>query len=267
VEIVAVISGRDIYQYEDETSYDYLISTVNLSKFSPDCYIKVNPIFSAEDYAHLEGFLKTRLAPVLENSRQIELAKKLAVIAKKYGADGESLQMQYDFLVLLMNESKFGSPISRQVEPFNLNDLMPPSLMRFKVPCRDWRHVIKEGAQLLEQNHYVEPRYKEAVIKNIEDFGPNMLMFPGVVISHAKPSDGCKKVGFSFMSLLRPIWFGNQYFDPAKIVITLSVLNNDLHLNALTQLFRLLSEEEDRMKFQKANIKEEVIKLIGKYSD
>jgi transcriptional antiterminator/mannitol/fructose-specific phosphotransferase system IIA component (Ntr-type) len=265
-EIVAVISGRDAAKYKNRGSYDYLISTVDLPDFQEDQYIKVSPLFTDEDYVRLKEFLDVRYASGAQQLQQVALTKKLSAIAGKFGAENNLQQMQYEFLAVLMgakdNFMQRGSP-----HLLSLREMMPGNLMRFNVECCNWREAVTQGTLILEENKIVEPRYKEAIIKNLIDFGPNMVMFPNVVISHARPVDGCLKPAFGFINLKRPIGFGSRYHDPAKAIITLSVVNTDSHLNALVQLFNMLSNSDDREKLLRAVTKDEVIRLIEQYPD
>ena len=91
-------------------------------------------------------------------------------------------------------------------------------------------------------------------------------MFPGTLISHAAPADGCKKLGFSFMSLRHPVHFGNKQYDPVQIVFTLSAVDSTSHMEALMQLFHLLSEQSLREQLAAAKTKDSVIRIIQKFS-
>ena len=134
------------------------------------------------------------------------------------------------------------------------------------VSCKNWQSVVEASTAAMEEYGYVTPHYKEAILRNLIEFGPGMVMFPGTLISHAAPVDGCRKLGFGFMTLRHPVSFGSKYFDPVQIVFTLSVLDSTTHMLALTQLFRMLSNQSCREELFRAKTKDTVLRIIQKYT-
>ena len=82
---------------------------------------------------------------------------------------------------------------------------------------------------------------------------------------HARPENGVKKISMSLITLKKPVNFGSGINDPVKLVITLAAIDNESHLNALGELMELLMSE-DLPKVMDAKDKEEIIKIIKKYS-
>lgn len=68
------------------------------------------------------------------------------------------------------------------------------------------------------------------------------------------------------MTLRHPVSFGSKYFDPVQIVFTLSVLDSTTHMLALTQLFRMLSNQSCREELFRAKNKDTVLRIIQKYT-
>ncbi len=268
IEIAAVLSGRNVLELTEqgELHYDYIVSTVDLPRLPEERYIKVNPIFTHADYekiAHLMDVKKQERPP----ERYLETADTLARIAKKHGAATNLDQMKMEFLATMIQTSERSNFLDANTREPSLAELLLPKLVQMDVECRDWKEVVRKGTVPLEMYGYVAGRYKDAIIHNILEYGPAMVMFPGALISHAAPTEGCRKLGVSFMSLRRPVSFHNKRYDPVRIVFTLSVLDGNRHMNALMQLFRMLSDPDIREQLFQACTKEQLLKLIQRASE
>lgn len=67
------------------------------------------------------------------------------------------------------------------------------------------------------------------------------------------------------MSLKEPVEFGNPVNDPVRIVFTLATTDRVSHLEALTQLFHMLSEPLVRGELFGAKTKEDILQIIYKF--
>lgn len=268
VDIVAVLSGRDVSELMEKKDIqcDYIISTVDLPRLPDNFYIKVNPIFTQQDYRKILQFIDARQQSGESASRYLETADTLVEIARRYGAGSNVEQLKYEFLSALIHSSGPQDALGVQAGTPSLKELLQPNLIRMDVSCKDWKAVVEASTAAMEEYGYVTPHYKEAILRNLVDFGPGMVMFPGTLISHAAPEDGCRKLGFGFMTLRHPVSFGSKYFDPVQIVFTLSVLDSSTHMAALTQLFRMLSNQSCREEFFRARSKDTVLRIIQKYA-
>lgn len=267
VDVVAVLSGRDVSDLMEKKSLqcDYIISTVDLPRLPDGFYIKVNPIFTQKDYKNILQFIDARQAGG-SASRYLETANNLVEIAAKYGANSNIDQLKYEFLTALIHSSDSRSSLNVQAQTPSLKELLHPNLIRLDVSCQGWKEVVSASTAALEKFGYVTEHYKEAITRNILDFGPGMVMFPGTLISHASPADGCKKLGFGFMSLRHPVSFGSKLYDPVQIVFTLSVLDSSTHMEALMQLFRMLSEQSFREQLFNVKTKDNLLRIIQNFS-
>lgn len=286
VEVVEVLSGRDVSDLiaKRQLHCDYVVSTVDLPRLPDSFYIKVSPIFTHKDYQNILQFMDAHkrgysMSPFWEQegdpeksigpfgyiSQYLNTAEGLVEIARKFGADIDTDQMKYEFLSVLVQSSGKEEAKEPDNQSPSLKQLLRPHLIRMDVSCQDWREVVAASTASFEEFGYVTEAYKDAIIRNILDFGPGMVMFPGTLISHAAPEDGCKKLGFSFMSLKEPVEFGNPVNDPVRIVFTLATTDRVSHLEALTQLFHMLSEPLVRGELFGAKTKEDILQIIYKF--
>lgn len=261
IEIVDAVSCREIRTITDD--YDYIISTVDIPGFDTKKYIRINPLLLQKDYIKLRQFLKFKYDTTEKHYKQLKLVNKLIGIIEKYVKIPNRELLQYEFLYELKKNSEYEAG-GRYV--YMLNDLLTWNTIKVNANCGDWMEAIKLGTSILIDNGFVEERYYDAIINNFKQLGPYMVVAPGIVLSHARPEDGVKKLSMSLVTLKNPVEFGNEFNDPVKLVITLAASDNETHLKALSQLMELFMNCDDMDKIFKASNKEDIISIINKYS-
>lgn len=127
-----------------------------------------------------------------------------------------------------------------------LEDVLAPELIQLDVEVENWQEAIRKAGQLLIDHHHVESRYVDAMVHMVEENGPYIVIDKGVAMPHARPEDGVKSLGLSLLRLKNPVKFGHEENDPVQLVICLSSVDAEMHLNALRQLARILSDHENK---------------------
>ncbi len=148
-----------------------------------------------------------------------------------------------------------------------LKDLIHEETIQFASHATDWKEAIKTAAKPLLTNEQITPSYIDAMIKSVEELGPYVVIAPGIAIPHARPEEGVNKLGMSLLRLDEAVPFSPKEKHQVKLLIVLAAVDHDQHLEALTQLSELLSEEENLKVIYGAKEKEEIIKLVTKYSN
>lgn len=258
VDVVDTVAGRKIQGY-DLSGIDHIVSTIPLSFLEREAYIQVTPSFNEQDRKRLGRFLSLRYTPQAQYDREVNMANRLVEIVDKYCEVTDKAHLQYEFLKELMNRKP--EELQSQLR-YHLSDILTKDLIALSVKCSDWREAIVKGAEILEGKDYVEPRYKDAIIRNLEEYGPYLVMLPGMVFSHASIEDGTKKLAMSLMTLKNPVSFGHDEYDPVSIVVTLSATDQEMHLKALAQLFRILKDRENFRKIATRATKEEIMEIF-----
>lgn len=146
-----------------------------------------------------------------------------------------------------------------------LSKLLNKEVIKLNVKCMDWKDTIRKGSEILINKGFVEERYTEAILNNFEEFGSYMVIAPGIVLSHARPEEGVKKLSMSLMTLKDPIEFGSEMNDPVKLVITLAAIDSEAHMEVIKKLMELLMNAEDLNKLMNSEEVEEAIQIINKY--
>ena len=106
----------------------------------------------------------------------------------------------------------------------------------------DWHDAIRTAVLPLERGGYVEPRYKEEIIKNVEELGPYIVLAENIAMPHARAEQGVLKTQFSVTLFREPVWFDSKEM-PARLFVTLAAADPDSHQDALVVLSELLDDE------------------------
>ena len=91
-----------------------------------------------------------------------------------------------------------------------LHHLLPPDHIQLDVRCTDWRDAVRRSAEKLLNSGYIEARYIDAMIANIEENGPYVVLSPGFAMPHEGLEQGSIKVGMNLIRLNPPVDFGDQ---------------------------------------------------------
>lgn len=147
-----------------------------------------------------------------------------------------------------------------------LSDLLTSETIELGVAATNWQDVVERaGAGLLERG-VIEPQFVRSMKEIILEFGPYMVVWPGVVLLHAPP-DGVRQLSMGLISLRQPVLFGHQKNDPVHIAVTLGALDNHSHLAALQALNHMMQDKEARSAIQTTLHKSVVLHWISHYSN
>ena len=146
-----------------------------------------------------------------------------------------------------------------------LAEVLTEDTIMIKASVSDWKDAIRKSGELLVRAGAAEPKYTDAMIKFCEEHQAYIVIAPGIAIPHARPEDGMKKVGFSLITLEKPVKFGNPVNDPVDLVIALGAPDNKSHIKALAQLAEMLANEKILKGLRNAKTKKEVLKIVNPF--
>jgi len=143
-------------------------------------------------------------------------------------------------------------------------ELLEPSNIVFLSSSIDWRNAVPIAAQPLVDGGKIAPTYVQAMIQILEEFGPYMILAPGVILLHAKPSDGVNSLCFSLLVHRDGIDFGGTS-GRVYAVFVLGAVDNQSHLTALFQLSDLIQKPGFVRKLRQATHAADALRAIWSY--
>ncbi|MFC4243478.1 PTS sugar transporter subunit IIA [Gryllotalpicola reticulitermitis] len=112
----------------------------------------------------------------------------------------------------------------------------------FDAVAADWRAAVRlAGAGLVRAGAATE-LYTERMIAVVDDFGPYIVVAPGLALAHARPGKDVRADGLSLVTLAEPVSFGHPHNDPVEIVIGLTSATNDAHVTNVAALANLFND-------------------------
>jgi mannitol operon transcriptional antiterminator len=263
--IVDIISAHEAEKLPKDAA-DFIISTVELPNCSLD-YVVVSPMLNDEDYIHVGTKIDTlrtsRNLPSRINTEESSpkaLMEKIRPVLYEIVPDqAQQLEKQLRKVV-----TRFFSEPYEESDVFApaLHHLLPASHIQLDVGCRDWRDSVRKSAEPLVQRGYIEDRYIDAMIANIEENGPYIVLAPGFAVPHEGVEKGSIKVGMNLIRLAEPVEFDAGELDPVRFVCTLSAVDHRTHLKAFFNLVNMLRSDEFMTGLDQAETPEEAAHVI-----
>lgn len=108
----------------------------------------------------------------------------------------------------------------------------------------DWRDAVRISVLPLERGGYVESRYKDGIIENVEKLGPYIVIADHIALPHARPEQGAIETQISITLFRQDVVFEGRE-TAARLFVTLAAKDNDKHLDALAKISELLSGEDE----------------------
>lgn len=270
-QIIDIVSSHEAGSLR-EGQADFVISTVPLKECGIE-YITVSPLLKDEDYIRIGNMVdrlrESRHLPLREKENQRtakELMKRIApLIHDRVPNEAQELLWQIGMIVT----DYFGEPSEPDEEIYApcLYQLLPPSHIRLDVICADWQEAVRESARELLVSGYIEERYVDAMIRNIEENGPYIVLSKGFALPHEGIDKGTKKLGMSFIRLKQPVEFDTEGQEPVEFVCCLSAVDHKTHLKAFFHLVNMLKKEEFKEELRSCRKPEEITEIIKKYEN
>lgn len=264
-QIVDIISAHEAEKLPEDAA-DFIISTVDLKNCKLD-YVVVSPMLNDEDYirvgSKIDALRSSRNLPsriTAEESSPKALMEKISPVLYEVAPDqAHELEKRLRKVV-----SRFFSEPYEETDLFApaLHHLLPPSHIQLDVECADWRDAVRKSAENLVERGYIEERYIDAMIANIEENGPYIVLSPGFAVPHEGIEKGSIRAGMNLIRLKKPVSFGNEELDPVWFVCTLSAVDHKTHLKAFFHLVNLLRTDGFKDQLMKAKTPEEAALVI-----
>ncbi|NMC47790.1 MAG: PTS sugar transporter subunit IIA [Chloroflexi bacterium] len=140
----------------------------------------------------------------------------------------------------------------------NIENLIRPELVEINVAARNWEEAIRAAGKLMVASGAVETRFPEAMIRVAKEFGPYIVVAPGIALPHAQPEDGVLKASIAVVRLNEAVNFGNADNDPVFLVVALAAIDHEEHIQGLMEVANVLGNEQCVEKLKAAKTKEEL---------
>lgn len=232
IEVVAIVPVEEIERYI--SSIDFIISTVDVNTSVP--VIRVNPIISEEDRLRILSRV-ARSSTSKVKSNQITLDKIIKVVGQYLNDDQLErviLELQPLFGSIEINDRRMNMSI-------RLADVLTHSRIQVLHRVSDWRSALTIASQPLIDEKVITDQYIEAMIANVEYYGPYIVIAPYLALGHALPSDGVNALGVSILKLQEDVFFEDR---PVSVVMILAPIDKRSHLGIMKDIMDLFNDSQ-----------------------
>ncbi len=248
--IIDVIPAHQLMNSIETKNIDFIISTVPLKDSLP--YVLVNPLMQEEDVDTIYktvlnlGFHSPEILTISAHGQTAEnkesFANQLLSLVQSFSEPDCEERLVQKVAELLQAKARQKN-CAKGVSPNMLSDLLKKEYITLNAQVENWQEAVRCGGKPLLTHHIIEEEYIDAMVRNVTEIGPYIVLTKGVALPHANNTYGVKETAISLTTLKTPVCFGNTDNDPVKYVFTLATVNADAHLVALKDLVVLFENQ------------------------
>ncbi|RMC25747.1 MULTISPECIES: PTS sugar transporter subunit IIA [unclassified Lactobacillus] len=110
---------------------------------------------------------------------------------------------------------------------------------------KDWQEAIRISGEVMKENNLVTDKYIDQVIEDIKQYGPYIVIVPGVAMPHSQAdSSGVLGTGIGLTIFPEKVSFDHNDSDKdAQLFFMLAAKDNKTHMKNIANLSNLLMED------------------------
>lgn len=119
---------------------------------------------------------------------------------------------------------------------------LPQAAVSLQATAADWREAVRLAGEALVAAGMTEASYTDRMIAMVEEYGPYIVITPGLALAHARPGRDVLSDGVSVVTLAQPVDFGHAHNDPVRVVVGLAATSADDHVGGVAALAAALDD-------------------------
>ncbi|WP_416411760.1 PTS sugar transporter subunit IIA [Pantoea sp. App145] len=140
----------------------------------------------------------------------------------------------------------------------NLSKWLNEEKIQYLENISDWKEAIQVAGRPLLEEGAISQQYIDVIIQQKEDIGPYFVIAPRIAMPHARPEQGANKLGLSVVKLATPVKFDADENDPVDAIFMFSAADSNSHIEMISELAEVLSDEDKMNQFFNSRSKEEL---------
>ena len=134
----------------------------------------------------------------------------------------------------------------KEVSELLLKEIVQEKRYAFFEKAENWQDAIEKSCLPLVRTGCATPEYARRVIECVQEFGPYIVIVPGLAIPHStKGAPGVRRTAIAFVKFEQPVRFDEADREKdATLFFALAAVDEDEHVKNMRQLFKLLSDEK-----------------------
>lgn len=140
---------------------------------------------------------------------------------------------------------------------------LPESAIDIGAFAPDWRSAVALSGEALTRSGAAKAGYATEMIRMIENFGPYVVIAPGLALAHARPGPQVISNGLSVVTLKEPVRFGHAHNDPVRVVLGLAIVEAGAHLAAVAAVANIFNDSSAIDQIAEATSAAEIQRIMG----
>lgn len=113
-----------------------------------------------------------------------------------------------------------------------------------------WQAAIRTAAIPLLEKKIINEQYIDAMISNVIDNGPYIVIMPEVAMPHSRSEDGAFATAVSLLKLQEGVLFPQD--KTVHLIIVLAAADNEAHMELLSDMVDVFMDEDKMERIWKA---------------
>ena len=140
---------------------------------------------------------------------------------------------------------------------------LPESAITVRAHAESWRDAVRLAGVALARSGAATSAFADEMIRVIDEFGPYVVIAPGLALAHARPGPETLANGLSVVTLSTPVPFGHAHNDPVRVVLGLSITQANDHIAAVAELANIFNDESAIPRLASATTVGEILSIMG----
>jgi len=145
-----------------------------------------------------------------------------------------------------------------------LVELLNENTVRAWITPEDWKAAGRAVGKLLVETGGIESAYIEKMLESVEEFGPYIVIIPGVALFHSKGDEDVHKVCLSLATVKDGVSFGTGEKYLVKILFAFASPDKKAHLVMMCELLSILESDEIMQEIIDAPTDGDILRVIQK---
>jgi|GEM_PF-3954976 len=258
---VKAISLHDYHQ-QDSYHYDLVLKPTtpnnDTAPFNNEVY--VNSILSRDDLAEIAH----RLHLSIDVHQNVNAARidELYQIIKRNATVHNQARLDLELIHYFSKEDGINDI------PFNRNYIFLQELNQLIPAANTWQEGLFLAMAPLINRGYIENHYYDKIVENIEQFGPYMVVAPGILIAHAGVHEGVIKDCVNLTIFEKPVQIVTQISPesvPIKMIIVTAFTEHTETKLVVQRLIKLVNDRKTLTEIVRSKSGKQIYQLAKEY--
>lgn len=146
-----------------------------------------------------------------------------------------------------------------------IKEILTENVILTEADVSDWQEAVTCCGNLLVKADKVKAEFVKTMIDVINEYGPYMILVPGVAFFHGTPGENVKEPCLSLVTFKHKIVFDDFEHQEIDCAFGFGATDKDSHMTMIMSLAALLQDAEFIELIRNHGTKEAILLMLEKY--